>query len=104
MTDHCVQEFSTTLQESNTSLLGKFIIILSIIGKAEAFENYGHNLMSLVSNNYWDFRLCFISVGKMRVDVNNFKVIASLCCDSVQHGLKQELRKYVATSEGVSSN
>ena len=37
-------------------------------------------------------------------DVKNLKIIPSLSSDSVQHALKQELPKYVAASEGVSSN
>ena len=36
-------------------------------------------------------------------DVENLKNIPSQSSDSVQHALKQELPKYVAASEGVSS-
>ena len=36
--------------------------------------------------------------------LEDLKIIPSLSSDSVQHALKQELPKYVAAFEGVSSN
>ena len=44
------------------------------------------------------------SLNQTAADIDNLKVIPSLSSISVQHGLKQELPKYVAAAEGISSN